>query len=336
MTEIIWATGISKVFKRDYLEREKELCRLKGLSIEIFYTGDMMFEHSRVIQRPLPRKNIFAIDQRILDERKSTVFEKIRRYIKNRKYDAVIIADHLSFFTQNDLIEAHTSSCYIPVFDPSAFFCFVDGPGQISRRLAEDENWQKESLGAKEVILWQSSEIILTKNLAESRGKPWFVLPSSEESGVLSELIFNHKAELFFLIVPMTHLIGDSGRKDRSKISVFLEKLRRINPAVINPYSIEIGKIEVENPAEEKKAIHKHILNLSDRFISQAKSCIVFMPRVVPSDGVAYEQTNSYRIGKNVYVVHPFEDAGPHKVHFSTRIFKAEDDFFEFLKNRKK
>ncbi|MBU1178773.1 hypothetical protein KKB69_00295 [Patescibacteria group bacterium] len=335
-TIVIWIAGITGCRQKKYLTKLLWSCRRKGKKVKLFRTGDMMIEQGKIIRRPLFRKNILDADPWILDERKAAVFEIIQRHVSSGDYDAIIISDHLCFFWKDDFIEAHASFSYFPIFRPQKLFCFVDGPQSIVSKLSDDESWGPQKLDLQKVILWQSTEMILAKSLALPQRIPWFVIPSAESPEVLCELIFNPEAELFFAMVPITHLMGEAGEEDRAKVANFIESFRKIHPAIINPYTIQVGKIEINgNVSDERLAVHRHVLALNDRFIDQADSGVVFMPRVVTSDGIGYEQPTIFRRGKEVFVVHPEKDAGPHKVKFASKVFGDSGSLFRFMQERK-
>lgn len=325
--KLIWITGISGSNGDEYLEQKfLPYAKEKGKKVKILYPGKMLFS---VPGTPLDKDNVLNAPRDILETRMEVVFQKILRGLPSdfKKYDAVIIKTHKWFRWENAYTRAHASYSVMQ-FKPDMFITFIDGIAQILERLSGRAQFKNQNLTKEEICDWQNVEVESTVELAEITKKPFFAIPSGEAGEVLYHLIFDSKAEPAYVAVDITHTNEDL----RNKIDSFVTKTKKHLPCLINPYTLPL---DYKN---RTKAEDSHIVNVSlNWFVRQAKIFIPYYPAILTSHGKAHETGKAYLLTKHVWVVYLPGKGGPFEEHLKTMpIFRTEEEFFNFLENRKK
>lgn len=327
------ATGIPGCGRKNYLPRWEAYCRERGKNVKFFPVAEMMFQEAERIGRKLNRKNILYGDPDLLSAYHLAVFHRIQGEIamSGHQYDAIVPAFHSFFYWQKRFQRAYDRSL-LNLFSPDLFVTFIDDGAKILERLSGRAQWQDEKLTAQKILDWQNIEVETTSGIADLMPKPFFTLAVEQPISTLYKLVFHPEIEPVYIAMPITHLKSQSAR---AKIDAFIKRLDRYF-TVFNPLAIEVsGAVQLDEPNVDMAPYHHTVHRDLYWLIRQVEKVIVYWPEgPVSSPGAHHETHEAFTKTKDVWVIHPSKEASPFVPHFSMKLFRGEDAFFEFLDER--
>ncbi|MBU1091813.1 hypothetical protein KKA27_03055 [Patescibacteria group bacterium] len=327
--KLVWVTGASEVDGDEYLNCFLSLCTVRSKKVKIIYPGKMLFDAPGI---PLDENNVLNAPDDHLKPKMKWVFDRIAEKLAEffEKCDAVIIKTHRLFKWNNVYRLAHAYE-NVMRFNPNLMITFVDGITPILNRLGISEQFRYQGYIKKDICDWQDLEVKLTKEWAEAIKKPHFVVPSGESPELLYNLVFNPKAELTYVAIDITR----SSSKLKKRVGDFVKELRKYYPCLINPFTVPLDS---KNRTDEEDS---HIIAMClDWFVPQARNVVGYYPAAIQtSEGKTHEIGKAHVLTKNVWVVHVpnLDESSPFIKGFKTApIFRTEEEFFEFLRERQK
>lgn len=360
--KVVVATGISGTGKDEHFSEWQKYCFGYGKKVLIFPIGDMMLQLAAETGHPLNKENIFNADPDILMFLRSGVLLYILTLLKCGildDYDAVVLNLHSVFYWENCLKESYDR--FLNNFNIDMYVTFIDDFRQIWKRLAPRKQWEGINLTDHEILIWQNTEVIVTKSLATKDSKPFFVIPTDLEGvDTFFKLVFHPEMPRFYTAMPISHFREP---EERVKIDNFIRRLRK-HGAVFNPLSCEIvAAVNIRRKsALRNKSVHQHItLRDVNWFVPEVDTIVVlwpeakppkelfgalkskksirelvikYWPKVVPSPGADHETHEAFIKTKNVWVVYLGDEASPFITSYNTGIFGSIKAFFRFLSRR--
>jgi len=347
----IVVTGISGSGRELHLRKFVEFAEVKKSKVKLFSVGSMMFEAARKLGIEINEDKILDLSPSSLNFLRATVFEQIIREAEN--YDNIIVSTHACFRWKKHVFQAFDFH-YLNELSPDAFVTISDSALPIKIRLESSTQW-KGRLTLKEILVWRDEETLLTKSIADYRGKPFFIVPFSSPPETMYNLMSKQYSRKIYLSYPITHLEDRESKladKDRFKnrlrtlgLTVFdpgeiedsflLYKLRELRDSekdrlVVkeNGVEVEISVGEIEDVAED---LLDQIVARDYRLIDQSDFLIVYYFSPVMSPGVLSEMTYGFSNNKKVFVVFKGPES-PFFNYYSTKIFGSEEDLIGFLK----
>ncbi|MBO3840146.1 MAG: AAA family ATPase [Candidatus Brockarchaeota archaeon] len=345
----IVATGISGSGREEYLRKFIDFSRKKGIEIRLFSVGSMMFETSRKLGMDIKEDKILDLSPSSLNFLRATVFEQIIRESEN--HENIMISTHACFRWKKHVFQAFDFH-YLNELSPDMFVTISDSVLSIKNRLEHSSQWRGR-LTLKDILVWRDEEILLTKSIADYRGKPFYIIPSSSPSETLFNLAFNPRSKKAYLSYPITHL--ENREAGLANKDVFKEKLRGLGLTVFDPGEIEDAML-IEK-LKEAKALGRDSLILGDngceisvremeevvedlldqivardyQLIDQSDFLVVYYFSPIMSPGVLSEMNYGFSNNKKVFVVFQGPES-PFFNYYSTKIFQTEEELVGFLR----
>ncbi|MEM2352432.1 MAG: ATP-binding protein, partial [Thermoproteota archaeon] len=191
----IVATGISGSGREEYLRRFVNFSGEKGIKIRIFSVGSMMFETARKLGIEIKEDKILDLSPSSLNFLRATVFEQIIR--ESEDHENIVVSTHTCFRWKKHVFQAFDFH-YLNELSPDIFVTISDSVLSIKRRLESSLQWRGR-LTLKDILVWRDEEILLTKSIADYRGKPFYVIPSSSPGETLFNLAFKPDSRKVYL-----------------------------------------------------------------------------------------------------------------------------------------
>ncbi|MEM1558607.1 MAG: ATP-binding protein, partial [Thermoproteota archaeon] len=260
----IVATGISGSGREEYLRRFVNFSGEKGIKIRIFSVGSMMFETARKLGIEIKEDKILDLSPSSLNFLRATVFEQIIR--ESEDHENIVVSTHTCFRWKKHVFQAFDFH-YLNELSPDIFVTISDSVLSIKRRLESSLQWRGR-LTLKDILVWRDEEILLTKSIADYRGKPFYVIPSSSPGETLFNLAFKPDSRKVYLSYPITHL--ENKEASLASKDVFKEKLRKLGLTVFDPGEIEDALLleklkELKNSGGDKLIIGSNGFEISVR-----------------------------------------------------------------------
>lgn len=323
-------TGIPGCGRKGYLKQWEAYCRERGKNVKVFSVGEMMFEEAKRIGCELNKDNILNGDPDLLNALHLAVFHKICSEVamSGHRYDAIVPTVHSFFYWKKQFQRAYDRSL-LNQFSLDAFVTFIDDGAKILERLSGRAQWRDEKLTAQEILSWQNVEVDTTSGIADFAVKPFFALAVEQPTSTFYKLVFNPEIEPVYIAMPITHLKSPAAR---AKIDAFIKRLDRYF-AVFNPLAIEaVGAVPLDEPNVDMAPFHHTVHRDLRWFVRRVKKVIVYWPeKSVSSPGANHEIHEAFTKTKDAWVIHPANEASPFVSHFSTKLFRGEEAFFQFL-----
>jgi adenylate kinase len=352
--KLIIASGISGSGRKELLNKWETYCAEKGKHVKVFHIGEMMSRHFKDIGVSINPDNILNVNPIVLQTARSAVLKGILDEITNYpdKYDAVVICIHMWFRWNEIYLDAYDRFLKKFLSEPKStmFITFIDDFRPILSRLKSREQWQNQKIDARTILSWQNIEVGSTYRLADFADIPFHAVPVEESPSEFYKLVFHPEIEPVYVAMPISHLRNP---EDRQPIDRFIERLKKYF-VVVNPLSVEVvGAVNFDKGESEKfdLAVHHHIVHRDLYwFMRFCKKIIVYWPeatppasvrqipemlelwpKAVPSPGVDHETHEAFGEGKDVWVVFLGGETSPFLVHYNTKLFLGEEEFFAFL-----
>lgn len=357
-TKIIITTGIPGCGEKDFFLKLVHYCEMRGKSVKIINTGDLMFDNFADLGHKMRHKTILRVEQwRLQTDRSAVLRAALQEIVDNKnKYDLVLVCIHAWFLWDYVYLEAcdRFLKKFLTMPELAALVTFIDDYRPIIMRLREREQWQDQKLNPEKILSWQNVEVGTTQIIAGLFDVQFQVFATSQSPSEFYKMVFHPEIESVYTGMPISHL-----RKadDREPIDRFIKKLSRYF-RIVNPLSVEVvGAVHFDKKEPEKygQAVHRHIvhrdlywfLHLCDFMVAYWPQVIVpeevqkaakhypnilkEWPRAISSPGLSSEMQQACGEGKDVFTVFLGSEASPFIVRNSTRIFLSEKKFFSYL-----
>lgn len=331
---LLITTGISGSGRKEYLREFEKYAKLHGKKVKVYYVGDLLFEQAEKIGIAIGPESVLNANPSVINSLRSAVFENILLSLPRelKKNDAVILSIH-SFFYWKKIFTRAYDRFYVGQFKADLFATIINEAGDIKKRLNSRKQWKVENLTMKEILLWQNVEVEVTSSWADMYFKPFYVVPFKQPLSTLYRLLFCPFREPVYVSMPITHL---GSKKDQKRIDEFIARLNK-HFTIFDPRTVEKLSNAVSFKKERDPVFYNQIVNRDLYwFIKQSKRVIAFFPKIVPSPGVINELREAYETNKDVWVIYPGKRGSPFLSYFSSRVFGGEEEFFKFLRKRKR
>jgi len=213
-------TAISGSGEKGYLDRFSKFAETKGKKVKIYNPGEMLFEHAARRGVRMPRDKVLKTNPHTLDERRSTVFERILSDVEKpaNRGSSFIINMHGSFYW-NFSYEPGIDFHYLNEFDPDLYVNFLNDVDTVENNLKDRKQWnflfspeRTKNYGRNKILDWQSVEVLLTRLLAQRDPKRWaqsdpqkfFVIPTKATETMLYRFMFEPWRKVFYVGMPLT------------------------------------------------------------------------------------------------------------------------------------
>lgn len=341
----IIATGISGSGRGDYLKRVKEFAEGKGKKVKMFDVGSMMFSTAEKLGIRIPEDKILDLAPSTLNYLRTTVFEQVLR--ESLEYENIIISTHACFRWRKHLLQAFDFH-YLDQLKPDMYVAIIDTAVNIKARLESKKAWRGR-LRLKDILVWRDEEVFITKSVADFQRKPFYMIAYKEPVETVYRLMFEPDTKKTYLSYPMTHSGQDP--EDVRRKNEFRDRLRKAGLIVFDPAEIEDAKtvnmlserkerlkvevegtsitIEPEEVLEVEEDIQHQTVANDYQLIDQSDFITVYYYLPVMSPGVLSEMTYGFTNNKHVYVVFKGPES-PFFKYYSTKIFKDEEDLYEY------
>lgn len=331
---LIFATSISGSGRKEYLNNFIDFAKKSGKKVKVYFVGEMLFEQAKRIGINITMENVLNANPGVINALRSAVFEEITANLPKdlKNNDAVILSIH-SFFYWRKVFRRAYDHFYLGQLRPDLFVTFIDNHPVILDRLNQRAQWRPEKLTAHEILLWQNVEVELTASLAEFSQKKFFVLSCSQPLKTLYKLVFYPQMEPVYISMPITHI---KSSKSMKMIDKFIDRLECYF-TVFDPRTIETGAVDTKSRKKDELTVHHHTV-ARDLYwlLKQSKKIIAYFPEIVSSPGVINELREAFETNKDTWVVYPEKFTSPFLTYFCNKLFKNEEDFFNFLNNEAK
>lgn len=346
------ATGISGSGREGYLEKFIDVARKNGFEVRLFSVGSMMFKTARKLGMEIKEDKILDLSPSSLNFLRATVFEQIIR--ESEDYENIVISTHACFRWKKHVFQAFDFH-YLNELSPDIFVTISDSVLSIKHRLESSLQWRGR-LTLKDILVWRDEEILLTKSIADYRGKPFYIIPSPSPGNTLFNLAFKPDSKKAYLSYPITHL--ENKEASLASKDLFKEKLRKLGLTIFDPGEIEDALLleklkELRNSGGDKLIIGNNGCEISIRemeevvedlldqivardyqLIDQSDFLIVYYFSPIMSPGVLSEMNYGFSNNKKVFVVFQGPES-PFFNYYSTKIFKTEEELISFLRKER-
>ncbi|MEI7719329.1 MAG: AAA family ATPase [archaeon] len=331
-SKIIAVTGISGSGTREFCRNYAQQVR----DVKIYHTGDMIYQLAQSQSSPpIPQENLINLHPGIMSGLRDKAFDYIIDNLESdkAKYSRIIIDTHAQLFWNHVFTNAYDWK-YLRDINPDMFISIVDKPSSIRDAQLKTERGKSQNHSLRDLLLWQNVEVNVTQGWASNHEKPMYVFSRKQSPANVESLLDNRF--LIYSSFPMT----DAASEETNKIVNFKAKLRNVRKEidgreipVIDPADIDIesdeGLDEITRRAIGTHTVHRD-LNWD---VDEATHVIAYYPnaRMGLSKGVSDECTRARETGKFVYVICPREKISPF-MDIAHKVFKSEDEFFDFFK----
>lgn len=351
-------TGQVGVDKGPYLEAVKQLAVKRGMDVEVFHVGAMMYKEApdvppgRILNLPISRLNTL----------RRAVFKEILR--QSEQHQHVLINTHATFRWRHGLFSAFDFD-QIKAFDADCYITLLDNAESVHQRLMRDHDIDHT---LKDIMVWREEELLATEILANilkgyghffmiSRGRN---IPTTE---TIYRLVFENKMRKVYLSFPMSHVMD---LPDTLKeIDEFKAKINEhficFDPADVDEFVLhkmadeatQAGKDEIEVPAADGTVKLKtaEVVQISGdimgqiymrdfKMVDQADMIISLVPELPNgkpglSSGVERELHHAFEGGKEVYVVWDCKALpSPFITETATKVFRSTEEAIAYFKNK--
>lgn len=335
----VLATGISGANEKEYQERHRVFCESFSdeslrKKVKSFNVGDLMYAYADMVGRNLSgvKNNILHVYPEERLAWRSVVLKGILDELSICKnLDAAIVNVH--GWLINKEIAQIAIDPYLRKYSADMYIVFIDNYERILERLRLRSQWQDENLTEEKILKWQNHEVELTMFLAQFMEKPFFAVPTAQPASTLFKLLFHPEIEPVYAAMPISFF---KAPEQQDRIDKFFG---RISPyfTVFDPRTVEaVGAMSADDfKNETKMTIANHIVHRDMTWlVQQSKKIIAYWPEDAYSSGMDHEIHHAYIRGMDVWVIYLGSKTSPFVPFFSTRIFRSEDDFVEFLEKK--
>ncbi|MFG0329515.1 MAG: AAA family ATPase [Phycisphaerales bacterium] len=354
-------TGQVGMNKKEYIEAVVRAAGERGVRVERFHVGDMMYDEApdirqgKILELPLSR----------LHSLRRAAFKDI--IYQSRDEKNVIVNTHATFRWRHGLFSAFDFD-QIQAFKPDMFICLVDNIEIVHHRLHAEHEIDATM---KDCMVWREEEILATEVLAQAVGlhNRFYILARGRQQDTITtgtRLVTRSDMRKVYPSFPMSHVVDmpdvlaeiDHFRAELAKHFITFdpadvdEKLlleRAIAAAregrdfiEVEPHSFGGRKIadqpirvSVREVLDIAGDVDGQIYMRDFKLIDQSDMIVSFIPELpggVPglSSGVERELQHAFEHTKEVYVVwKPKKTPSPFITETATKVFKSVDEALE-------
>jgi adenylate kinase len=351
-------TGQVGVDKGPYLKAVKQMAVEKGIDLEVFNVGSMMYAEApdvpagRILNLPISRLNTL----------RRAVFKEILRL--SEQHEHVIINTHATFRWRHGLFAAFDFD-QIKLFNADLYLTLLDNAESVHQRLVQDHDIDHT---LKDIMVWREEELLATEILANilqgyghffmiSRGRN---IPTNQ---TIYRLMFEQDKKKVYLSFPMSHVMDlpdtlaeiDAFKADINKHFITFD------PADVDEFVLhkmadeahQAGQSEIEVMAADGKIKLQtdQVLQISGdimgqiymrdfKMVDQSDMIISLVPELpngkpALSSGVERELHHAFEGGKEVYVVWTCRGMpSPFITETATRVFRSTTEAIEYFKKK--
>ncbi|MHA2052575.1 MAG: AAA family ATPase [Candidatus Hodarchaeales archaeon] len=328
-------SGISGSGRSDAIRDMEKYVKKKfpKKKIIVMNTNRMMWATAKELRMDVKREKMLDLSPPTLQALRSTVFERILREVeeheKSEKNVAIIINTHATFRWREHLMSGW-DFFYLTKLEPDIFITIINVINDIYDTLEANPLWGGMN-NRLQLGIWQEEEAFVTKLIAESLKKPFYIVARRQPPVTLYKLIFEHEiTEKVYLSYPMTH-IRDQEKKN--EIESLANKLRALGFVVFDPGAMELEKVHVDIPKDIRIFDFYQTVYRDFQLIDQGTMVVIFYPEIVHSSGVVNEQAYGFRNNKYVFAVFPAENYSPFTSFFADKTFLSVKELIVFLKD---
>lgn len=351
-------TGQVGVDKGPYLEDVKKLAVAKGLDVEVFHVGRMMYQEApdvpegRILNLPISRLNTL----------RRAVFKEILK--EAEKHEHVLVNTHATFRWRHGLFAAFDFD-QVKSFDADIYITLLDNAESVHQRLARDHDIDHT---LKDIMVWREEELLATEIIANIlKGYGHFFMISRGRNISTTQTIYrlmfeNHKKKVY-LSFPMSHVMDlpdTLAEIDRFK-SAINEHFITFDPADVDEFilhkmadeAVQAGKSEIEVQAADGPVRLKtnEVVQISGdimgqiymrdfKMVDQADMIISLVPELPNgkpslSSGVERELHHAFEGGKEVYVVWACRALpSPFITETASKVFRGTDEAIGYFRQK--
>jgi adenylate kinase len=352
-------TGQVGVDKGPYLDAVKKIAVSKGIDLEVFNVGSMMYQEAldipagRILNLPISRLNTL----------RRAVFKEILRRAEDHEH--VIVNTHATFRWRHGLFSAFDFD-QIKLFNADVYITLLDNAESVHQRLQRDHDLDHT---LKDIMVWREEELLATEILANIlRGYGHFFMISRGRNVPTTETIFRlcfeqEKRKKVYLSFPMSHVMDlpdTLAEIDRFKAAINQDFIC-FDPADVDEFVLhkmaeeahQNGQAEIEVPAAEGtvKLSTDQVLQISGdimgqiymrdfKMVDQADMIISLVPELpngkpALSSGVERELHHAFEGGKEVFVVWSCRGMpSPFITETATKVFRSTDEALDYFRKK--
>ncbi len=195
-----FVTGQIGIDKKAFLKQVVNMAGDQGESINLYNVGDMMYSEGRDV-RP---GRILDLPLSRLNSLRRAAFKDI--IADSRAHEHSIINSHATFRWRHGLFPAFDFD-QLGALAPDIFVCVVDNIEVVHHRLHQEHEIDAT---LKDCMVWREEEILATEMMAQSAGKPFFILSRGRHQPTvrtLFRMICRSGMRCVYPSFPMSHVV---------------------------------------------------------------------------------------------------------------------------------
>jgi len=351
-------TGQVGVDKGPYLEQVKKLAADKGLDLEVFHVGEMMYKEAPDV----PKGRILNLPITRLNTLRRAVFKEILRQAEQHEH--VIVNTHATFRWRHGLFAAFDFD-QIKAFNADIYLTLLDNAESVHQRLMRDHDIDHS---LKDIMVWREEELLATEIIANIlRGYGHFFMISRGRNILTTQsifrLMFESKKKKVYPSFPMSHVMDLPNTL--AEIDAFRAELAQhfitFDPGDVDEFvlhtaalkALEEGRTTLEVKAAEGPVTLKtaEVAQISGdimgqiyardfKMVDQSDMIISLVPELPNgkpglSSGVERELHHAFEGGKEVYVIWACKPMpSPFITETATKVFKSTGEAIEYFKQK--
>jgi adenylate kinase len=347
------------VDKGPYLEALKAESLRRGLDVEVFHVGQMMYAEAPDV----PKGRILNLPITRLNALRRSVFKEILRVAD--KHEHVIINSHATFRWHHGLFSAFDFD-QIKALNADYYLTVLDNAENVHQRLIRDHVLDHS---LKDIMVWREEELLATEIIANiSSGYGHFFMVSRGRKALtvkmLHGLLFEPQKKRVYLSFPISHVMDlpDTMAEIEKFKTDISEHFVCFDPADVDEFvlhtmclkAVEEGRNLIEVPSPEGPIVLKtaEVAQISGdimgqiyardfKMVDQSDMIISLVPELPNgkpglSSGVERELHHAFEGGKEVYVIWACRGfPSPFITETATRVFKSTEETIAYFREKK-
>ena len=323
--KIVFCSGISGSERKQYLEEVKEYAKLNGKEIRIYDLEAYMYKVSKEYNIEFRKDSFLNLGKRSKDFLRAAAFESMLRDL-DTKFTS-IVTSHATFFWKDDFSLAFDFS-YLEILKPDMYITIIHSIHRIKENL--ESGGGIKLLSDEEILYWQNVECLSTRIMAQAKKKEFYLIARRQPPSTLFNLIFRPEVRRVYLSYPMSFASEEMVKKIKSFRRKLEEKFIVFDPGTVEEIEM-IGKLNYR----ARRIVVNQTVSRDFQLIDQSDFVVAYFPEIIFSSGVDSECIHASNTGKKVWIVFPNSTIPPFTSYHADRVFKSEEEFYEFLENLK-